>query len=69
MKVKEQFKTKFKAIMNVGGKTFTFSKSSETEQGLLRLIKGDGFGIKSITQIKSFQISTEKRRGKTARKY
>ena len=67
--MKELFKTKYKADINVGGKTFTFSKTSETEQGLIRLVKSGGLSISKITQITSFQISTEKRRGKIARKY
>ena len=66
---KEMFKTKFRAIMNVGDKVFTFAKSSETEAGLIGLIKEDGFKLSSIAMIESFQVSTEKRRGKTARKY
>ncbi len=66
---KEMFKTKFRAIMNVGGKVFTFAKSADTEQGVLNLVKAEGFSLASIAMIESFQMSTEKRRGKTARKY
>jgi len=62
-------KTKFRAVMSVNGKEFTFTKSSDTEMGLIRLVKEAGLSVSNIKTIQSFQVSTEKLRGKTARKY
>jgi len=62
-------KKKFRVVLNVGGKVFTLAKSSETEQGMLTLVKEAGYGLASIMKIEEFSVSTEKRRGKTASKY
>ena len=62
-------KKKFKAVLSVGGKVFTLAKSSETEQGMLTLVKEAGYSLASVVKIEEFKVSTEKRRGKTARKY
>jgi len=62
-------KKMFRAVLNVGGKVFTFTKSGNTEQELINLVKEAGFSITHISKIEEFDVSTEKRRGKTARKY
>ena len=67
--MKEIMKTKFRAVINIESKVFTFSKSSDTEMGLIKLVREAGLNISNIKTIQSFQVSTEKLRGKTARKY
>ena len=62
-------KKKFRVVLNVGGKVFTYGKSSTTEQGVINLVKEAGYGLASIMKIEEFSVSTEKRRGKTASKY
>ena len=67
--IKEMFKTKFRAIMNVSGKEFTFTKSGVTPQAVINDVKEEGMSVKNILRIETFETTTEKRRGKTARKY
>ena len=67
--VKEIFKTKFRAIMNVNGKEFTLSKSGNTEQSLIKIVKESGMKLSQIVKIESFQVSNEKIRGKSPRKF
>lgn len=70
MKVlKAKLATRFRAIVNVYGKDIIFSKTSDTEQGLINAIKEHGMSISHIVKFESFKVSTEKRRGKMARKY
>ena len=67
--VKEIFKTKFRAIMNVGGKVFTLTKSGNTEHSLIKIVKESGMKLSQIVKIESFQVSNEKTRGKSPRKF
>ena len=62
-------KKKFRAVLSGGGKVFTLAKSSETEQGMINLVKEAGYSLASIVSIEEFSVSLEKRRGKVARKY
>tara|TARA_R110000796_G_scaffold226887_1_gene343407 strand:- start:568 stop:759 length:192 start_codon:yes stop_codon:yes gene_type:complete len=62
-------KKQFRAVINAGGRVFTLGKSSGSEQGLIRLVKEAGYGLSNIVKMEEFSVSTEKRRGKTARKY
>ena len=66
--VKEIFKTKFRAIMNVNGKEFKLAKSGNTEQSLIKIVKESGMKISQIVKIESFQVTNEKTRGKSKRK-
>jgi hypothetical protein len=67
--MKAIMKTMFRAVINISGNVFTFTKSANTEMELLGLVKEAGISVADIVKIESFQVSTEKRRGKTARKY
>ena len=68
MKVKEQFKTKFRAIINVRGVEQAFAKSTDTAMEMMRIIRGEDLGG-IFVKLETFDMSTEKRRGKHARKY
>jgi len=67
--VKEMFKTKFRAIMNVNGKEFTLAKSGNTEQSLIKIVKEAGMKLSQIVKIEPFQVLVEKTRGKSPRKF
>jgi len=55
--------------MNVGGKVFTLTKSGNTEQSLIKIVKESGMKLSQIVKIEPFQVSTEKTRGKSPRKF
>jgi hypothetical protein len=62
-------KTKFKATIKVLGKTSTFSKSSDTVQGLITLVKNEGMSVSNIVSITPFNVVEEKPRGRAKAKY
>jgi hypothetical protein len=65
---KELFKTKFRAIINVRGVEQAFAKSADTAMEMMRIIRNEEFS-NMFVRLETFDISTEKRRGKHARKY
>ena len=55
--------------MNVGGKVFTLTKSGNTEQSLIKIVKEEGMKLSQIVKIEPFQVLVEKTRGKSPRKF
>ena len=49
-------KTKFKAVINVGGKLMNFRKSYSTPERLIKALKEDGVNMGNIIRVETFQI-------------
>ena len=62
-------KDQFKATIKVKDKTSTFHKSSDTVEGLIKLIKEHGLSVSNIVKISRFEVSLDKQRGRTKSKY
>jgi len=66
---KALLKQQFKAILKVNGKNQAFSKSGDSPEAVIMLLKKEGIELSQVVSIVEFQVSNEKQRGKTARKY
>ena len=49
-------KTKFKAVINVQGKTQNFRKSYSTPERLIKALKEDGVNIGNVIRVETFQM-------------
>lgn len=67
--MKKALKKQVRAILNLNGKEQTFSKSGDTASDVLGMLRKDGISLSMVARFEEFQISNEKRRGRTARKY
>lgn len=67
--MKNQFETRFKATIKVGGKVSTFAKSADSVQNLIKLIKAEGLSVTNIVSTQEFKVSVDKQRGRTSSKY
>ncbi len=56
MNKESQLKTKFKAVINVGGKLRNFRKSYITPQRLIKAVKAEGIDVNNIIRVETFQV-------------
>tara|TARA_R100000900_G_scaffold136309_1_gene114228 strand:+ start:282 stop:458 length:177 start_codon:yes stop_codon:yes gene_type:complete len=56
MRKESQLKTKFKAVINVGGRVMNFRKSYSSPQRLLRAVKEDGVNMGNIIRVETFKV-------------
>ena len=56
MNKESQLKTKYKAILNVGGKLNNYRKSYSTPQRLLKALKDEGINMGNVIRIETFQV-------------
>lgn len=56
MNKESQLKTKYKAILNVGGKLNNYRKSYSTPQRLLKALKDEGINMGNVIKIETFQV-------------
>jgi len=56
MKKDSVLKTKFKAVINVGGRVMNFRKSYSSPQRLLKAVKEDGVNMGNIVRVETFKV-------------
>jgi hypothetical protein len=56
MKKDSVLKTKFKAVINVGGKVMNFRKSYSSPQRLLKAVKEDGVNMGNVIRVETFKV-------------
>ncbi len=56
MRKESQLKTKFKAVINVGGRVMNFRKSYSSPQRLLKAVKEDGVNMGNIIRVETFKV-------------
>ena len=56
MKKDSVLKTKFKAVINVGGRVMNFRKSYSSPQRLLKEVKEDGVNMGNIIRVETFKV-------------
>jgi len=56
MKKDSVLKSKFKAVINVGGRVMNFRKSYSSPQRLLKAVKEDGVNMGNIIRVETFKV-------------
>ena len=56
MRKESQLKTKFKAVINVGGRVMNFRKSYSSPQRLLKAVKEDGVNMGNVIRVETFKV-------------
>ena len=67
--MKFEMKDQFSVLVKVGNKTTMFSKSADSKDELVAMLKKQGLGVSNVVSFRTFKTLVEKQRGRASAKY